>query len=110
MVQIGYPENSGQTYLEAKYLEKPTVNIIENEDMIFVKGVSDGVMAYEIQTWRNDEDAFYGEAIDFEGVVGQIYINRISGEMIRMTYLPNKEDKKTLLEFYYDCNKASKKF
>ena len=94
----------------AKYYEKASVTINEKKEVILVRGVVDGVMAYEIQTWRSDEDAFYGEATDFEGIVGHIHIDRISGAMISITYSPNKKNKKTLLEFYYDCNKATKKF
>jgi len=110
MVQVQYPDSGSPSMINAKYYEKGTVTINEKKEVILVRGVVDGVMAYEIQTWRSDEDAFYGEATDFEGIVGHIHIDRISGAMIRITYSPNKKNKKTLLEFYYDCNKASKKF
>lgn len=110
MVQVQYPDSGSPSMINAKYYEKVTVTINEKKEVILVRGMFDGVMAYEIQTWRSDEDSFYGEATDFEGIVGHIHIDRISGAMISITYSPNKKNKKTLLEFYYDCDKASKKF
>ena len=110
MVQVQYPDSGSPSMINAKYFEKPTVTINENENMILVRGVVDGIMAYRIETWRSDEDAFFGIARHKDDIKGQIHIDRISGAMIRMTYSPNKKNKKTLLEFYYDCDKASKKF
>ena len=110
MVQILY-SNTGEQFMNAKYYEKPKVTINEDEEFILVNGVSDRVRAYKFQPWRDTEDGFYGYSQDSEGnILGYIYINRMSGEMIRMTYSPNEIKKQELLEFYYDCQKESKKF
>ena len=111
MVQIGYPENSGQTYFEARYEELASVTINEKEDFILVRGALEGPLAYRFQTWRDMEDAFYGIAQNQDGrTVGYIGIDRVSGAMTIMRYYPNEFEKQSLREFYYDCKKATKKF
>ena len=110
MVQVLYL-NTGDQFSSAKYYEKPTVTINESKRIILVNGVSDGIMAYRFQSWRDTDDGFYGYAQNPEGrTTGYIHIDRISGDMIRMTYLPNELEKQGLLEYYYNCKKASKKF
>ncbi len=110
MVQVLYLE-TGDEFSNKYYNERPTVTINENEQFILVNGASDGIMAYNIQTWRGTEDAFYGFSQDPDGrTLGYVHIDRITGEMIRMTYLPNESEKQGLFEYYYDCKKASKKF
>ena len=110
MVQVLYL-NTGDEFSSAKYHEKPTVIIDEYRKIIQVNGVSDGIMSYRFQSWRDTEDGFYGYSLGPEGHTrGYIHIDRISGDMIRMTYLPNEHEKQGLLEFYYNCKKSSKKF
>lgn len=110
MVQVLYL-NTGDQFSSAKYYEKPTVTIDEGKRMIQVDGVSDGIVGYRFQSWRDTEDGFYGYSLDWGGrTTGYIHIDRFSGDMIRMTYLPNEQEKEGLLEYYYNCKKASKKF
>ena len=111
MFSIQYPENGSQSMTNiTKYLEKPTITISENENMIFVSGVVDDIITYRIETGRNYEDEFYGVAMFEDEIRGKIWIDRISGAMVRVNFLPNMKNKKTEVELFYDCEPIRKKF
>jgi len=110
MFSIQYPENDSQRITNTKYREEPTVTISENENMIFVSGVVDDIITYRIETGRNYEDEFYGEAMFEDEIRGKIWIDRISGVMIRVNFLPNMKNKKTEVELFYDCEPIRRKF
>ena len=98
-------------FSQAKYNEKPSVVVNESIGYISVRGVSDGIMFYDIPDWKSDDETFYGVATNQSNhLLGQISIDRLSGAMMRESYFNHYNDLNLLNKYYYDCNKAERKF